>query len=179
VAQARPRRSRGRSSLGSLEEAAEPGYARRVDAVVLAEGEGEAHSAGASRITIKATGDATAGTFFLSENEIEAGFPGPPPHVHERLHDMFYVLEGTLTFQIGERTVEAVPGTFVCVPPGVTHTFSNRTDRPARVLNFNTPSGWEEYMRDLAAAFASGEPPTPEAIGRIASRYDFKAVHPE
>jgi oxalate decarboxylase/phosphoglucose isomerase-like protein (cupin superfamily) len=89
---------------------------------------------------------------------------------------MFSVLEGTLTFQLGERTVEAVAGTFVCVPPGVTHTFSNRTDRPVRVLNFNTPSGWEEYMRDLAAAFASGELPTPEAIGRIASRYDFKAV---
>ena len=29
-------------------------------------------------------------------------------------------------------------------------------------------------MRDLGAAFASGEPPTSEAIGRIASRHDFK-----
>jgi hypothetical protein len=36
------------------------------------------------------------------------------------------------------------------------------------------PSGWEGYLRDLGAAFGSGEPPSEEAIGRIASRYDFK-----
>ena len=87
---------------------------------------------------------------------------------------MFYVLKGRLTVQLGERTVEATPGTFICVPPGVRHTFSNRSDQSVQFLNFNTPSGWEAYMRELGAAFASDEPPTAEAIGRIASHYDFK-----
>jgi cupin superfamily acireductone dioxygenase involved in methionine salvage len=64
-------------------------------------------------------------------------------------------------------------GGFVCVPPGVVHTFSNRTDAAVRFLNFNTPAGWENYMRDLAAALAGGTP-TREEIGRIASRYDFE-----
>jgi mannose-6-phosphate isomerase-like protein (cupin superfamily) len=149
-------------------------YTRRVDALVVGKGEGEAHSFGPSRVTIKAGGDETAGSFYLGEGEIEPGFPGPPLHFHERLHDMFFVLEGRLTFQLGDRTVEAMPGTFVCVPPGVRHTFSNRSDQPVRFLNFNTPSGWEGYMRDLGAAFATGEPPSQETIGRIASRYDFK-----
>lgn len=54
--------------------------------------------------------------------------------------------------------------------------FSNRGDAPATFLNFNSPGGWESYMRDLAAASASGTPPTPEEIGRIAARYDFRAV---
>ena len=87
---------------------------------------------------------------------------------------MFFVLEGTLTMQLGEETLELTSRAFVCVPPGVRHTFSNRTDEPVRFLNFNTPSGWEGYMRDLGSAFAADEPPTPEAIGQIASRYDFK-----
>jgi hypothetical protein len=60
-----------------------------MDAIVLGGGEGEEHAAGASRVTIKATGGDTAGTFFLSETVIEPGFPGPPLHVHERLHDGF------------------------------------------------------------------------------------------
>ena len=99
--------------------------------------------------------------------------PGPPPHTHATLHDMFYVLEGTLTMRIGDDEVAAPAGTFVCAPPGTVHTFRNASDAPVRFLNFNTPGGWERYMRDLAAAAASGTPPTPAEIGRIASRYDF------
>jgi hypothetical protein len=41
-------------------------------------------------------------------------------------------------------------------------------------LNFNTPSGWENYMRDLDKALAGGTP-TQAEIGEIASRYDFKS----
>jgi oxalate decarboxylase/phosphoglucose isomerase-like protein (cupin superfamily) len=88
---------------------------------------------------------------------------------------MFYVLEGTLTMRLGDRTRELEAGSFVCAPPGVVHTFRNDSDAPVRFLNFSTPSGWENYMRDLAAAAAAG-PLTPESIGRVASRYDFRAV---
>jgi hypothetical protein len=57
----------------------------------------------------------------------------------------------------------------------VVHTFSNMSDAPVTFLNFNTPSGFENYMRDLAAAAQEG-PLTPEVMGRIASRYDFEAA---
>jgi mannose-6-phosphate isomerase-like protein (cupin superfamily) len=144
-------------------------------AVLHRPGEGERHAAGPAEIVIKATGDDTAGSFFLAESLIPPGFAGPPPHQHEKLHDMFYVLEGTLTLRLGDETVTAGPGTFACVPPGVVHTFSNPGDEPVRFLNFNTPAGWERYMRDLAEAARSG-PLTTEAIGRVAARYDFRAV---
>ena len=144
-------------------------------AVLHRPGEGERHAAGPVEIVIKATGDDTAGSFFLAENVIPPGFAGPPPHRHEKLHDMFYVVEGTLTLRLGDETVTAGAGTFACVPPGVVHTFSNPGGEPVRFLNFNTPSGWERYMRDLAEAARSG-PLTPEVIGRVASRYDFRAV---
>ena len=60
---------------------------------------------------------------------------------------MFYVLEGTLTLRLGDREIEAGPGSFACVPPGVVHTFRNDSDDPVRMLNFNTPAGWENYTR--------------------------------
>jgi quercetin dioxygenase-like cupin family protein len=144
-----------------------------MEAVVHLPGEGERHTAGNAEILIKATGDETAGTFFLSESTIAPGFPGPPPHRHERLVDMFYVLEGVLTVRLGEDTHQLGAGSFVCVPAGVLHTFSNRSDGPVRFLNFNTPAGWENYMRDLAEAAKAG-PLTPDVIGRVASRYDFR-----
>lgn len=146
------------------------------EVVIHPPGGGEMHRAGAgSVIAIKATGTETADSFFLSETTIAPGFPGPPPHRHAQVHDMFYVLEGVLTMRVGEETCHFEAGTFVCVPPGVTHAFSNTSERPTRFLNFNTPAGWEHYMRDLGRAAAAG-PLTAEAIGRIASRYDFQVV---
>jgi uncharacterized cupin superfamily protein len=76
---------------------------------------------------------------------------------------------------VGDETREAGPGTFACFPPGIAHTLSNVSDAPVRFLNFNTPSGWEHYMRDLAAAARSG-PMTPERLGEVASRYDIEVV---
>jgi hypothetical protein len=58
------------------------------------------------------------------------------------------------------------------MPRGVVHTFSNPGETPVRFVNFNTPAGWEKYMRELGAALAE-ETPSQEEIGQIASRYDF------
>jgi quercetin dioxygenase-like cupin family protein len=143
-------------------------------AVVHRPGEGE-RIGGETTVTIKATGDETDGSFYLGEVVLEPGFLGPPPHVHERLHDMVFVLEGTLTMRLGEENIELPGGSFVCVPPGLVHTFSNPGTTSVRLLNFNTPAGWENYMRDLGAALAEGTP-SPEEIARIASRYDFQVV---
>jgi mannose-6-phosphate isomerase-like protein (cupin superfamily) len=139
-------------------------------------GEGERIAAGpGSELLIKATSDDTAGTFFLSETTAAPGFPGPPLHRHERLHDMFYVLEGTLTMDVDGERRELGPGSFACVPPGVAHTFSNPSAEPVRFLNFNTPGGFERDVRDLGEAAKAG-PLTPEVMGPIASRYDFERV---
>jgi len=108
-----------------------------MDAIVHRTGDGERHSAGSSEILIKATGENTGGTFFLSESTLEPGFPGPPPHHHEQLVDMFYVLEGVLIVRLGDQTHELGAGSFVCVPPGVVHTFSNTSESPVRFLNSN------------------------------------------
>jgi quercetin dioxygenase-like cupin family protein len=101
-----------------------------MDPVLYGPGEGEHHDAGPAQIFIKATGEHTSGSFFLAESTLAPGFAGPPPHRHRELHDMFYVLEGTLTLRLGDQEIEAGPGSFACVPPGVVHTFRNDSDGP-------------------------------------------------
>ncbi len=152
------------------------GGRRLSDGAFLGPGEGEAVDVGRSSVVLKGTAASSDDAFFLSETTVEAGFPGPPPHIHRELYDLFYVLDGTLALRDGDETIAAGPGSFACFPPGTVHTFSNPGDKPVRFLNFNTPAGWENYMRELGAAFAGGGPPTPDEIGRIASRYDFEAM---
>jgi hypothetical protein len=65
-----------------------------MSAAVHHAGEGERYAMGASEVTIKATGEDTGSAFFVAEIVLEAGFPGPPPHFHERLHETLYAPAG-------------------------------------------------------------------------------------
>ena len=73
---------------------------------------------------------------------------GPEAHVHTEEDDAFLVLDGEMTFLFGEEEVVAGAGTFVLVPPGVEHTFANRTDTPVRLLNIHAPAGFDLRLRD-------------------------------
>jgi mannose-6-phosphate isomerase-like protein (cupin superfamily) len=140
--------------------------------VVLRSGEGEHVQLGQSLAVIKAGVETTDGRFALTETTLGPGFPGPKPHLHRETLDMFFVLEGTLTMQLGEETLDLAAGSFVLVPPGTPHTFSNRTDQPVRLLNMDAPAGLESYLREMAGAMAD-DPIDPAAIVEIASRYDI------
>jgi mannose-6-phosphate isomerase-like protein (cupin superfamily) len=139
---------------------------------VLGPGEGMAFVVGTASSLFKATREATAGFFSLAETTLEPETSGPPLHSHRELLDSFYVLEGTLTIQVGDDELEATPGTYAYVPPGVVHTFANRSSAPVRILNLNMPGGWEDYIRDLAAAIPAGGQPDPTLMGEVLARHD-------
>jgi mannose-6-phosphate isomerase-like protein (cupin superfamily) len=143
-------------------------------AVVRPAGAGDSIAIGASSAVFKAEEGDGDGTFSLTETTLAPGFPGPVPHVHEGLVDSFYVLEGTLTVTLGERTVEASAGSFVFVPPGHTHTFANPGSEQVRMLNLMAPGGFEQYLKELAHSLPADGPPDPAAMAEIASRYDFR-----
>jgi quercetin dioxygenase-like cupin family protein len=81
------------------------------------------------------------------------GERGPDLHLHRNHTDAFYVLAGTLTYNLGPeggRVVRAPAGTVVVVPPSVAHAFRNDDEADAVFLNFHTPDeGFAEYMRAL------------------------------
>jgi quercetin dioxygenase-like cupin family protein len=144
----------------------------RMEPIVLHAGEGEMIGGGPAAAVVKATAESTAGGFTMSDSTIAPGFTGPPPHSHQQITDTFYVLEGTLTVRLGDEFVDASAGTYICIPPGNVHTFSNRSDVPARFLNINSPAGWENYLRDVATLMKAG-PPTMEAWRQVMEKYDF------
>jgi quercetin dioxygenase-like cupin family protein len=139
---------------------------------VLGPGEGAVFEIGTTNSLFKATREATAGFFSLAESTIQPETSGPPLHFHRELLDSFYVLEGTLTVQVGNEKLDAHPGTYACLPPGVLHTFANRSSEPVRFLNLNLPGGWEDYIRDLAAVTPADGPPDRQSLGDVLARHD-------
>src|SRR5207249_97192 len=73
-----------------------------------------------------ATGEDTDGKYALWEAIVPPG-GGPPPHIHSREEEGFYVLEGELAFQIDGQRLVATPGTFANMPVGSLHSFRNES----------------------------------------------------
>lgn len=113
-------------------------------------------------------------------------FAGPPLHHHD-FDEAFYVLDGEITFQLGDELFAAGPGAVAFAPGGVAHTLANHGDVPARYLLLCTPAGFEAYFGRLAAEAAGEDPPawalapTPPVTtvgGRIGERGDVAAAAP-
>lgn len=118
----------------------------------LRPGEGRTYPMGPVRSVFKADGAEAAGRYSISEWWLEPKTKGPGSHSHEE-DDVFYVLEGTMSFFIGDRWVDAEKGSFVLVPGGVPHDFENRTTARAGALNFSAPGDFEEHMPGIAEWF--------------------------
>ena len=93
------------------------------------------------------------------------GSATPPLHRHD-FDETFYVLEGELTFQLGEELFTRRAGEVAFAPRGVAHTYANLSGAPARALLICTPAGFERYFDRIAAQLSEAEPP-PEATKPI------------
>jgi uncharacterized glyoxalase superfamily protein PhnB/mannose-6-phosphate isomerase-like protein (cupin superfamily) len=94
----------------------------------------------------------TGDRYSISEWWLEPNTTGPGTHSHEE-DDVFYVLEGTMSFLLEDRWVDAERGSFVVAPGGMKHDFQNRSAARAGVLNFSIPGGFERDMPDIAEWF--------------------------
>ena len=97
-------------------------------------------------------------------------------HVHERLEETWYIVDGEIEFRVGEETFEATSGAYVFVPPQVPHAFANRTDAPARFLLIMSPPGHDRYFDELAEILGTDGPPNTEAIAALRRRYDTEQL---
>lgn len=123
--------------------------------LVLAPGEGRSYDMG-ERVSavFKADGAETAGRYSISEWWLEPHTRGPGSHHHPE-DDVFFVLEGTMTFLVGEEQVDAPAGSFVLAPGDTPHDFRNRTDARAGMLNVSVPGDFEGAMPAIADWFAA------------------------
>jgi mannose-6-phosphate isomerase-like protein (cupin superfamily) len=103
-------------------------------------------------VTCKVTSDRTGGAYSLFEVTTQPG-EGPPPHVHHREDESFYVLEGEYEFFSGEGIIRVGAGSLLCVPRGALHAHKNVGTGVGRLLATQTPGGlYERFFEEVGEA---------------------------
>ncbi|MSQ14078.1 MAG: cupin domain-containing protein [Dehalococcoidia bacterium] len=106
-------------------------------------------------------------------------------HIHTKEDEVFYVLDGALTYQVGDRKVEATAGSLLYVPKGILHGFSNLCSTPAKVLVFIAPAGFEKFFEEigepakaLTLSPKTFAPPDLDRITAVAKKYGTEVKGP-
>ena len=121
----------------------------------------------------------TNGAFFLVEAMLAPGSE-PPPHLHTREDELFYVLEGEFDVYVGKEAFKVETGECVFLPRFKPHAFVIRSPW-LRVLALFSPAGLEEFLKATSVpapddAVAPSEPPVVavQNVFELAARYGIQ-----
>jgi quercetin dioxygenase-like cupin family protein len=133
---------------------------------------GHLHSLGFSSLAFKVIPSDTAGNLLVIEHTNLIANSGPALHMHLSQEEWFYVMEGVVRFQVGDRRIQLGPGESILAPRRIPHTFS-AAGSPAHMLIAFTPADkMEQYFIDAAAQ------PELAATGDFMNRYDMQWIGP-
>jgi mannose-6-phosphate isomerase-like protein (cupin superfamily) len=108
--------------------------------------------------------------FSLVEHPMSPRALAAPLHIHTREDEYSYVLQGRMGALLGDDVVEAGPGDLVFKPRNQWHTFWNAGDEPCRILEIISPSGFEEFFRELDA-LGGAIAADPQDLAALGARY--------
>jgi quercetin dioxygenase-like cupin family protein len=141
---------------------------------VLAPGQGRSVSLRGTNVVFKVGSESATGAScveFTAAPGFDTGL-----HVHQRLEETFYVLEGEFEFRADGETVRAAAGACMFVPRQVPHAFANRTASPSKLLLVMSPPGHDRYFDELAMILAADGPPDSDAIATLRRQYDTEQL---
>ena len=126
-------------------------------------------------------------TFKASAREVGKGFSvvetvlhpvsAAPAHLHHDTDEAVYMLEGRMLVDVGDERLDLVPGSFAFLPKGIAHRYLPQEPGPVRVLWVLTPSGFEDFWREIGSEAKPGEeppkpvPPDPAYMARVGRKF--------
>ena len=122
-------------------------------AYALQAGEGEMYRFGID-FTVKAGEVQDSSSAAVLEYVTKKG-EEPPDHMHRTEDEIFYVLEGTITFRCGAESFDLAKGGFIFLPCGIEHGYTIQGDEPVRLLVITSPvrpgmsGGWGGFVADM------------------------------
>lgn len=135
--------------------------------------EGRAFNVLGNELLLKLSGQQTGGTYELYQQSNPPG-AGVPPHIHKSEDETFYVIRGRVRFLVGDKWIEAGPGTTLWAPRNVPHGYQIVGKEPAELLFIVSPPNLEPMFAELSA-LPPGSPDLAK-VGEICGRYNVTFV---
>ncbi len=100
-------------------------------------------------IRVRVRSGMTNGVYSCAECAVAPKRMGPPPHLHQELAKLMYVVHGTASMLVDREFVEVPASAWHLRPRRIRHTFWNASDQPLRFFDmyFNQPFG--EFLKRL------------------------------
>lgn len=124
---------------------------------------------GSIGVGFRLNGEHTGGQVAIVEHPFPPGAL-VPPHVHTREDEFSIVTAGAIGFRSGSDEVVLEAGGYISKPRGELHTMWNAGPEEARMIEVITPSGFENFFRELAEMIESG-PPDPASVAALGASY--------
>ena len=115
---------------------------------VIESGGGESYDWANDHICVKTTCAHADGRVTVVEDTLKPRFH-LACHFHQKMTEIFYLLEGQVTFKFEDETVVAGRGTTINIPPNVIHEVIS--EKSARLITVFSPGGFETYLEAMAA----------------------------
>jgi quercetin dioxygenase-like cupin family protein len=116
--------------------------------------------------------EATGGAYSLHERNAPRG-AASVPHIHSRVSEAFYVLEGEFQFELDGRPFAAGPGDYIHAPAGASHAWRVTSSEVARALVLFAPSVPLAFFEEIDAVMneTPGERPDLSRLAAINEKY--------
>ncbi len=116
-------------------------------AMIVRQGDGETLNVLGMPLRFLCDAHETDGGWSLMEEEIPIDH-GPPPHRHD-WDEAYYVISGTLDFEIDGKRVRLGASEFAYLPRNTIHAFKGSSEVPTRVLIFAAPAHSSAFFKDV------------------------------
>lgn len=114
---------------------------------VIEAGGGPSYDWTNDHICVKTTCDHADGRVTVVEDRLKPGFH-LARHYHKRMTEIFYILEGEVTFNFSDESVVASRGVTINIPPNVVHEVTSKEG--ARLITVFSPGGFDTYLAKLS-----------------------------
>lgn len=136
---------------------------------VVRAGEGPNYDWSQDHVTVKTPLELTAGRVAVVEDTLKPGFH-LARHYHRSMVEIFYILDGLVTFDFDDAVVVATPGMTLNVLPEVRHEVT--CEAGGKLQTVFTPGGFDRYLAELAG-LSGAQLADADLVEALGNRYDI------
>ena len=126
-------------------------------------------------LDVKISGSDTNGDLAIFEQTSISQGRGTPLHIHASQDEIFYVIEGSYKFQVGEDKYDLTTGDSIFLPRQVAHAWTQVSEKGKMTVTMQPAGKLENFFITIAAL---NHEPSQQEIAKIFADNDMQVVGP-